>query len=243
MKIKGALISQLSGKLGGIVAATVKGGIQVLRRRPGASAKNTPLQAIVRAAMAALSQRWSQVLTQAQRDAWDTYALNVSRLNNQGDTIHISGFAWYVGNNIPRVNQNGAVGTLALATVDDAPATYDVGNPAAFEPGNWTASATTTGTLSLGFGAGLMPMAGTAGAGNAVLVYASTPFSAGRAEPVGPNNLVMCVDAGATNSFFEAALPTALIPPDTNSQMKVELRLSRADGRLSSPFRTDATVS
>lgn len=243
MKFKGALISQLSGKLGGIVASTVKGGVQVLRRRPGASMKNTTLQAAVRAALATLSARWSQVLTQAQRDAWDTYALNVTKLNGQGDAIHVSGFAWYVGNNIPRVNQNGTLATLALDPADEAPTTYDVGNPEAFSGDNCTASITTSGTLSIGFKPGVLPLAGTLGQGNAALVYVSTPFSAGRKAPVGPANLAMAFDAGGTLTMHQVTLSPNLIPGGTLTNSQVEIRLSRADGRLSSPFRTPLTIA
>lgn len=234
MKFKGALISQLSGKLGGIVASTVKGGIQVFRRRPSASATSSDLQAQVRASMGSLAVAWSQTLTAAERAGWDLYALNVTVLNGQGESVHNSGFAWFVGNNIARLN-------AGLAIVTAAPTTFDVGNDAAMLPDNFTASTGTNGTLSLGFGTNTLS---SVAEGDFLLVSVSTPFSPGRAEPTGPFNRVLTVPA-TSSAFASGPLPLSHVPQaGVDQKQKIRLRLTRSDGRLSQPIEklVDAIV-
>jgi len=62
----------------------------------------TAAQIVVRNAVAQLVSRWNSVLTAAQRSAWEVYGQNVPVTDPLGDSILISGIAWYVKCNVPR---------------------------------------------------------------------------------------------------------------------------------------------
>lgn len=240
MKVKGSIVSQMSGRLGGLVAAAVKGGTQILRRRPNARQTASYAQSIVRSAVRLLSNKWGTSLSDSQRGGWNLYARNVTKLNGFGDAIHVSGNNWFVGNNVPRQQLNSALGgslTLAL----DPPTAYDLGNPAGFTPDK--ASVVVNAGLGRGtitFTAGTFPM--TTEPEDAVVLYASTPYGPGRAAPVGPSALVTYMKASSTLTGTGFALPAEFVPGGTLTQQDFTLRLTRGDGRLSSPFRLAASV-
>ena len=52
-----------------------------------------------RSAMALLTVRWSQVLTAADRTAWNLYASNVAMKNKLGEVTYLSGFNHYIRSN------------------------------------------------------------------------------------------------------------------------------------------------
>lgn len=64
------LTTKLSGKLGGVVGATARGGVGYLRRRVDPSNPSSPAQAVVRSIIASLSASWQTVLTDSQRAGW-----------------------------------------------------------------------------------------------------------------------------------------------------------------------------
>lgn len=68
------LTSELSGALGGVVAASARGGTNYfrVRRRPGNP--RTSFQSRVRLIMASLAGAWASVLTDAQRANWEAIA-------------------------------------------------------------------------------------------------------------------------------------------------------------------------
>ena len=59
-------------------------------------------QSKIKAAMAALTVRWSSVLTSNQRAAWELYGSNVSVLNKLGESIKISGMNHFLRCNVIR---------------------------------------------------------------------------------------------------------------------------------------------
>lgn len=75
MKYGQPLIStELSGKLGGVVGSTARGGIGYFRRHVIGSNPQSPAQALVRSILASLAAAWQSTLTNAQRTAWGTKA-------------------------------------------------------------------------------------------------------------------------------------------------------------------------
>lgn len=115
----GPLVADIRGSIGGTVFA---------RNRGGAYARNrtTPLnpqsaaQVAVRAALGVLSNNWTTVLTQAQRDAWDAWAGQVPVPNAFGEDRFLSGINAYVAGN-SLLSQAGA------ALVTDAPTVFAKG--------------------------------------------------------------------------------------------------------------------
>lgn len=104
------------------------GGTTFARNRGGAYARNrtTPLnpssarQSAVRAVLADLSQRWTNTLTQIQRDAWDLYADNVPLVNSLGEPRNVAGINMYLRSNTLLIDSGGV-------RVDDGPTIFNVG--------------------------------------------------------------------------------------------------------------------
>ncbi len=213
-----------SGRVGAFVASRAKT-TQYLRARVTPVNPRSVFQAAVRDSVKTLVGRWATVLTDEQREAWNTYASNVTRKNRLGDTINITGIAWYVGNNTPRLQ-------AGLAVVDSLGGplfAYDLGNPN-FGATDWDAAGT-NGTINW---AG-SPSAIANDTTSEFLVYASKPYNPGRARPVAGNRLAAVIPGNSTAGSSAITLPFPLV--DSQSKMDLEIRLSRGDGRLSSSFR------
>lgn len=119
MLIKSALVTQISGSIGGMTGSHNRGGLY-FRARTIPVNPNTPQQARVRAAMAALVVRWQAVLTQIQRDAWGVYATNVPLTGPLGDPITVSGINMYIRSNVLRTQ-------VFLSVQDEAPTVFNLG--------------------------------------------------------------------------------------------------------------------
>ena len=105
------IITKASGSIGGLTASHNRFG-QYFRSRVTPVNPNTPRQIVVRGALALLAARWS-TLTDVQRLAWGTYALNVPVVNRVGDTVVLTALNMYIRSNVPRIQ-------AALTIVDDA---------------------------------------------------------------------------------------------------------------------------
>jgi hypothetical protein len=117
---KPLLIGELSGSVGALTASHNKGGAYI-RSRVIPTNPGTPAQTEVRNLMGQFAARWTNTLSAAQRQAWDTYALNVPLLNRLGESVTVTGLNMYQRSNIPRA-QNG------LSIVDDGPTTFNLGD-------------------------------------------------------------------------------------------------------------------
>lgn len=109
---------QRSGSSGGTVWSHNRSGAYI-RARSIPVNPNTARQVAVRNAVRSLTIAWQNTLTQAQRDAWNVYAANVSWLNRLGQSITLTGLNQYIRSNTPRV-QNG------IARVDPAPVIFNL---------------------------------------------------------------------------------------------------------------------
>ncbi len=88
MKVTSAILTTMSGKLGGAVAATARGGVKYFRALVFPSNPQTTRQNFMRAAATALTAIWRGTLTDAQRAGWSDLA-----------TDEESGIDVFVGNN------------------------------------------------------------------------------------------------------------------------------------------------
>ncbi len=116
MKFKSQVYTQVSGSVGGITYAHNQGGLYA-RARAIPTDPATVFQVEVRNIIVQLAPRWSDTLTQAQRDAWDVYASNVALPDVFGDQRNVSGIAQYTRSNVARFQ-------AGLAFVDDAPVIF-----------------------------------------------------------------------------------------------------------------------
>jgi len=112
-------VAAMSGKLGGTVFAHNKGG-PYARNLVIPTDQNSDRQSAIRQIMSDLMSHWNDNLTVLQREAWATYAANVTILNRFGDPITIPGISWFAGCNVQRVN-------VPLDRIDDAPIIFNRG--------------------------------------------------------------------------------------------------------------------
>lgn len=223
MKFKSAILSQASGSLGGATYSHNRGGMYI-RNRSLPTNPNTSFQQAVRNALAQLAQLWGTTLDAAQREGWETYAANVPVINSLGDTINLTGLNMYTRSNVPRIQ-------AGLPRVDDAPTEYNLGNETA---PTISAVAAATDQIAIGFN----------DADNwvdeddsALIVFCSRPQSPTINSFIGPYRFA---DVVAGDSSTPPTDPTTIdLPFAVTAGQKIfaSIRLSRADGRLSNPFR------
>lgn len=221
MLVKG-IMTQMSGSLGGITGSHNASGLY-LRARAIPVNPNTVYQQAVRNAVSVLATRWSETLTQAQRDAWDVYAAAVSMVNALGDSIYISGLNHYIRSNVPRLQ-------TGLPIVDDGPTVFTLASftdPtfAVDEPNDEVdVSFTNTDDWANEDDA-------------AMLVYASRPQSVSINYFKGPYRYAGKIDG---DSVTPPTSPAAIGLPftcTTGQRLFFKAEVSRADGRLSPYFR------
>lgn len=112
--IKGTVIGAVSGKLAGTVFSHNAGG-QYMRQLTIPTNPNTGLQNTVRTNFGNSSIAWRNVLTAAQRAAWDAIAPSITAINALGDAIQLTGQQAYV-----------RAASLALLAGEPPPATAPV---------------------------------------------------------------------------------------------------------------------
>lgn len=128
MLFKSEVLTQASGSIGGVTYSRNRSGMY-RRARSIPVNTNTGFQTTVRSALTALVTRWTSVLTDAQRSAWNLYGESVPVVNPLGDSITLSGQNWYIGSNSPRIQaQEKLGGAPAIAVVDAAPTIFDRGD-------------------------------------------------------------------------------------------------------------------
>lgn len=208
---------QRSGKQGGIVWSHNKGGPYV-RNRAIPTNPNTQRQVTVRTATRNLAIAWDVELSQAQRDAWDVYAANVSWLNRLGQSIKLTGLNHFIRSNHPRR-------TSAIARVDAAPVIFDLAQ--AENELSSTASEATQDLTIDGDAAGLW-----IGEANAwQFFYMGIPQNGSRKFFKGPYRFLTATPGAGPPPFpivIAAAFPFA-----ADQRIWIRSRIARGDGRLS----------
>jgi len=227
MKFKGTLISEASGSLAGVTFSHNRGG-QYIRARAVPTNPATSFQQVIRAFMASLTAGWNSLLTGAQRDGWDQYALNVLLPDALGEPRNVGGLGMYVRSNVPRLQ-------ALMTQIDDAPGEFNLGTfqlPA-------IASVTAPDALSLTFTTG-DPWSDEDDA--AMLIYGSRGNNASVNFFKGPYRFAEAILGDGTTpptSPVAITLPFTLV---AGQRVFLQGRVTRADGRLSSPFRLDSIV-
>lgn len=224
----GEMISGMSGSVNGTTHSHNRFG-SYMRNRTFPINPNTGRQQAVRSALTQLTTRWSQTLTQVQRDAWKLYADTVVMKNKLGDNVFLTGFNHYLRSNIPIV-------VIAGTIVDNGPVIFEL--PEA-DP-LYAVTGTEAGqSLSLVYDAALAWATET---GGYMYHYQGSPQNPQRTFFAGPWRLL-----GMT-SGVDGAPPAS---PDIlgvqfaiaqNQRQWVYARIQRTDGRLSEPFRADVLV-
>lgn len=123
------VLTQASGSIGGVTYSRNRSGLY-RRARAVPVNPNSEFQVEVRSEFTNLVNRWTEVLTPAQRESWNLYGLNVPVTNPLGASITNSGQNWYIGANTIRgqiLSKIGGTGFSAGPFVDAAPALFNRG--------------------------------------------------------------------------------------------------------------------
>lgn len=208
---------QRSGSTGGTTFSHNRFGAYI-RPRTVPVNPNTDRQVAVRNAVRSLSIAWENTLTQAQRDAWNTYGANVSWLNRLGDPVNLTGLNHYIRSNTIQV-------ALGFARQDTAPVIF---NLATAELSLGCTASEATQQLSITFD-DTATWANEAGAFQ--YFYLGLPQNAGITFFGGPYKYIVSV-AGVTPAVSPLAA-TAPWPFAEGQRLWIRSRILRADGRLS----------
>ena len=230
MLFKSALVTAASGSLGGLVASHNRGGAY-LRARTIPVNPGSVFQQTVRDAVISLAAKWGELLTVAQRTAWEVYADAVPIPNALGDPRVLTGLAMYVRSNVPRIQ-------VGYPRVDDAPTIFNLGDVTG--PGYDGLTPPLAVTISFD------PLDDWANEDDSgMLVYISPPKMQSINYYKGPYRLAGTIDGITTPA--PPTTPAAITSPFTYSALNpqrsfAQIRVSRADGRLSGPFRPQISI-
>jgi len=228
MLFKSQVYTQASGSVGGLTYSHNAGGMYT-RSRTIPTNPATAAQVAVRNAMSQLVVRWGTTLTAVQRNAWAVYAANTPVVNALGDAVNRSGQQMFLRGNVIRV-QEGA------PEADDGPTTFDLGG---FTAPTFSVSEATQ-LISVGFeDTDLWANEDDSFAA----VSASRPQSPGVNFFKGPYRRAGTIDGDAVTAPTSPQTIAVPFPVVAGQKLFLEFRVSRVDGRLSSPFRGGVTVA
>jgi hypothetical protein len=94
--IKSHIASSIAGSIGGITYFHTRYGAIVARTRTIPTDPASGPQSTARAIFSDAVSMW-KTLTQEQRDLWEAFAAGTPTKNKLGDTVYLTGQAWYIG--------------------------------------------------------------------------------------------------------------------------------------------------
>jgi len=192
---------------------------------------NTARQVVVRAALAQLTDRWAQVLTAANRTAWDLYAASVTMKDALGQDILLTGLNHFLRSNVIAIQ-------AGIAVVDAGPTVFELPDQ---DPLFAQTSSEATQTISFVFD----DAAEWVDEDDAYMIkFEGKPQNPQRNFFGGPWRYIGTIDGDSasppTTPDAETPIPYAITE---GQRLWCYARIRRADGRLSQPFRDDALVS
>lgn len=224
----GGGVVQMSGSIAGSTFARNRYGNYARARTKPINPK-TDRQVAVRAAMAALTSRWSQTLTGVQRTAWNLYGSSVTMKNRLGENIFLTGFNHYIRSNHWRQR-------IGVVPIDAGPVIFEL--PEA-DPALSIAISEATNQFTVTYDA-LLDWADEDG--GFLIVWNGQPQNAQRNFFAGPwRHLNQVTGVNGAPPASPAAMGASFVYSE-GQRAWVYARILRADGRLSAPFRSDASV-
>ena len=225
----GGGILDARGSIGGQVFSKNRFGNYIRARitpvNPKSSRQNT-----IRASIQSLAQRWSAVLTQLQRDAWEVYAAAIVRQNALGAQIKLTGFNMFIRSNSIRSQSADTVIDIGPTTL-----TLPPGDPLMIATVNTAAQ-----QISVAFDENLNWLDQDEGR---MYVFMSIPKSAGVTFVGGPFRLAGSIQGDSTTPPTSPELIAVPFPVSTGQIVVVRARISEEDGRLSDLFRSQSSVA
>lgn len=225
----GGGIVQMTGSIAGNTYARNRYG-NYARARTHPVNPNTARQQGVRGSLTALTERWADTLNAGQRTAWQLYADNVAMKNKLGETIHLSGFNHYIRSNVMHL-------VSGVAPTDDGPVVFELPEK---DPTISIGISEAAQLLNVTYDDAL-PYADENGA--RMFLFCGVPQNGQRNFFAGPYRYygqVIGVN-GAPPPPPHVAAPPFVCSED--QRLWCQFRISRADGRISEPFRADTIVA
>lgn len=217
----------MSGSIAGTCFARNSYGNYARARTKPVNPASAP-QEKARAVVAYLTDRWLEVVIDAQRIAWGDYARAVAMKNRLGESIKLSGFNHYIRSNAPLLYD-------AKDVVDDAPTELSI-------PDHDTtlafSASQATQILSVTFDATAL---WAAEVGGFMFIRMSRPQNPTRNFCAGPYLFADSIDGAAVPPTSPAtiAAPTTI---SAGHRLWIVARIARADGRLSEMFQAGPTL-
>lgn len=221
--LAGGGVAVASGSIGGTTFSRNRYGAYTRTRAIPVNPAST-YQVAVRGYVALLTSAWLNQLTAAQRASWDTYGENVAMQDKLGQTIFLTGLNHYVRSNVPRLQ-------AGLPRVDDGPIVYNLGDLTTPVLA-WTAA---DDKVNVSF-TEADDWVGEDDAG--MLVYGSRSVAASRNFFAGPYRFADSIDGDSTTPPTTPVAMDNPFPVETGTKLFGYVRVTRADGRLSSLFRS-----
>lgn len=221
MKFKSQVYTQVSGSIGGITYSHNAGGMYT-RGRAIPVNPATPGQVAVRNAVGNLTSAWSNVLSAANRTAWNAYAFAVPLTDKLGDSRAVSGINMYVRSNTVRMQ-------AGLASVAAGP----VINTLAELTAPTVSGVASTGVISVAY---TNTDAWAIAAGGALLIYTSRPQSVGVTFFDGPYQYTGRINGAGTPPTSPGTVTSPFVLT-AGQRVFVRIVATNADGRSSSAWR------
>lgn len=225
----GGGIIEIRGSIAGNTFSRNRSGAYV-RARTKPVNPNTSRQQQVRASLAQLTVRWANTLTGAQRTAWNLYASNVVMTNKLGESINLSGFNHYIRSNATRL-------AGPTVVIDPGPTVFEI--PEA-DPTLVVTASEATQQLTIAFD-NTLPWA--IEDDSFLLLFEGQPQNAQRNFFGGPWRFITWVPGADPGGAITPSVNNTLFGIAESQRLWIYARISRADGRLSQPFRADVIVA
>lgn len=230
MKFTSALVTAASGSIGGMTASRNRGG-SYLRGRVIPVNPNTERQGIARANMASAVHAWTNTLTDANRQAWISYAQATPTTDVLGNSLVLSGQQMFIKSALPRL-------VADLAIVEAGPITAGLATTP--EPG--TGSGAIEVTVASGItGEITVPGSGTSGVVN---IYMSEPVPPSR-TPAHARRAFAGRDQPPVADVFTLAMAAASLPyePVAGLVTRITCLFLDVDGRVSAEAFRDIVIA
>lgn len=216
-----------SGSIGGMTASRNRGG-QYLRARVIPVNPNTERQGEARANMAQAVGAWTNILSDANRQSWTTYAQGTPVVDKLGAQLILSGQQMYVKCALPRL-----IATLGILTA--GPIEAGLATTPVVEPGTTVTTAT-----------GIVATVNVDGSGatGSLNVYMSEPTSPSRT--VAHAKRAFAGNEGPpVGDAFSVAIASASLPYDivVGAQVRITFVFLAADGRVSTEVFRDVIMA
>lgn len=221
MRFKSAILAQASGSVGGATYSHNAGGMYI-RNRSIPTDPASAAQVVIRSLVSQLVNLWTDTLTAAQRDTWNAYAAAVPLIDVFGDPRNRSGINHYVRSNVPRLQ-------AGLPRVDSGPSIHNLGpyTQPSFAIDSATQMFAVTFTATDDWASE---------DDAALLLWGSRPNNPGVNFFKGPYTAMPAIEG---DSVTPPTSPVDVAAPHVYSLGQkgfLRVNVTRADGRLSTPF-------